>query len=89
LTIYSIGLGDEIDKRKLEKLADETGGRSFFVKNVDELAGIYSAIESELRSQYLIGYQSSNTSGGNSFRNVDLKVNRPGAEAKTIRGYYP
>jgi VWFA-related protein len=88
VTIYTIGLGDDADKRKLEKLSGETGGRSFFLKSVDELAGIYSTIESELRSQYLIAYQSTNTSGGNNFRSVDLKV-KPGLEAKTIRGYYP
>jgi Ca-activated chloride channel family protein len=90
VTIYAIGLGDDPDKRKLEKLSEETGGRAFFLKNVDELAGIYSTIENELRSQYLIAYQSSNTtSGSNTFRSVDLKVNKPGMEAKTIRGYYP
>ncbi len=89
VTIYAIGLGDDVDKRKLSRLSEETGGRAFFLKNVDELAGIYASVEQELRSQYLIAYQSTNTSGGNTFRSVELKVDRPGAEAKTIRGYYP
>ncbi len=88
VTIYAIGLGD-VDKRKLNQLAEETGGRTFFLKNVSELPGIYTQVEQELRSQYLIAYQSTNTSGGNTFRSVDLKVLRPGMEAKTIRGYYP
>jgi len=90
VTIYAIGLGDDPDKRKLEKLSGETGGRAFFLKSIDELPGIYSTIEEELRSQYLIAYQSTNTtSGGNTFRAIDLKVSKPGLEAKTIRGYYP
>jgi VWFA-related protein len=90
VTIYAIGLGDDADKRKLEKISEETGGRAFFLKSVDELAGIYSTIENELRSQYLVAYQSSNTTSGvNTFRAVDLKVNKPGLEPKTIRGYYP
>jgi VWFA-related protein len=89
VTIYSIGLGDDVDKRKLSRLSEETGGRAFFLKNVEELAGIYAGVEQELRSQYLIAYQSTNTSGGNTFRSVELKVDRPGTEAKTIRGYYP
>jgi VWFA-related protein len=88
VTIYAIGLGD-VDKRKLNQLAEETGGRTFFLKNVSELPAIYTQVEQELRSQYLIAYQSTNTSGGNTFRSVDLKVLRPGMEAKTIRGYYP
>ena len=90
VTIYAIGLGDDADKRKLERISEETGGRAFFLKSVDELAGIYSTIESELRSQYLVAYQSSNTtSGSNTFRAIDLKVNKPGLDPKTIRGYYP
>jgi Ca-activated chloride channel family protein len=89
VTIYSIGLGDDVDKRKMSKLAEETGGRSFFLKNVDELAGIYASVEQELRSQYLVAYQSTNTGSANTFRSVELKVDKPGLEAKTIRGYYP
>jgi Ca-activated chloride channel family protein len=89
VAIYTIGLGEKIDKKKLERLAEETGGRSFFLKNVDELAGIYAAVEEELRSKYLIAYQSTNTTGENTFRTIDVKVAQPGTEAKTLRGYYP
>jgi Ca-activated chloride channel family protein len=87
--IYTIGIGKEVDKRKMEKIAEETGGRSFFVKDADGLEGIYATIEKELRSQYLIAYQSGNTTGSNDFRTVELKVSQPGMEAKTMRGYYP
>jgi Ca-activated chloride channel homolog len=89
VAIYPIGLGEELEKRKLEKLAEETGGRAFFLKDASELAGIYAAIQEELRSKYLIAYQSTNTSGSDTFRAVELKVSRPGVEAKTLRGYYP
>jgi VWFA-related protein len=89
VTIYAIGLGDELEKRKLSRLAEETGGSAFFLKSAEELPGIYAIIERELRSQYLIAYQSSNISGGTDFRTVELKVGRPGLEVKTIRGYYP
>ena len=89
VAIYPIGLGEELEKRKLEKLAEETGGRAFFLKDVSELAGIYAAIQEELRSKYLVAYQSTNTAGGDEFRAVELKVSRPGTEVKTMRGYYP
>jgi VWFA-related protein len=92
VTIYAIGLGGDADKRTLSKLSEETGGRPFFIDSVDQLPGIYKAIEEELRSQYLLGYQSTNTSGTGAnagFRAVEVKVDRPGLEAKTIRGYYP
>jgi Ca-activated chloride channel family protein len=88
VTIYAIGLSEEVGRKKLTKLSEETGGRAFFLENVAELSGIYSTIEEELRSKYLIAYQSTNTTGTD-FRTVDLKVSQPGVEAKTIRGYYP
>jgi VWFA-related protein len=89
VTVYAIGLGDEVDKRRLARIAEETGGRAFFPRQANELAGIYAGIEEELRSQVLIAYQSATTRTDPGFRAVDLKVNRPGMEAKTARGYYP
>ena len=91
VTIYSIGLnlasGDA--KRKLARLADETGGRSYFLGDISGLEEIYRAIQVELRSQYLIAYQSTNTAAGDDFRSVELTVDRPGVKVKTITGYYP
>lgn len=89
VTIYAIGLGKDVDKKHLSKIAEETGGRSFWVKSGTELTPIYAEIERELRSQYLVAYQSTNASEENTFRTVELKVARPGVEVKTIRGYYP
>src|SRR5436190_5483022 len=93
VAIYSIGLAfeksDRDAKKQLEKISDETGGRSFFIKDVAELEGIYAQIQAELRSRYLIAYQSNNPATGDTFRTVDLKCTQPGLEAKTIRGYYP
>jgi Ca-activated chloride channel family protein len=89
VTIYTIGLGEDIDKRKLNKLSEETGGRAFFIKSAAELGAIYATIQEDLRSQYLIAYQSTNTSPENNFRAVDVKVDRGGVEVKTLHGYYP
>jgi VWFA-related protein len=89
VTIYAIGLGKDVDKKHLSKIAEETGGRSFWVKSGTELTPIYAEIERELRSQYLVAYQSTNVSDENTFRTVELKVAKPGVEVKTTRGYYP
>ncbi|HEV7505880.1 MAG TPA: VWA domain-containing protein [Thermoanaerobaculia bacterium] len=89
VTVYTIGLGEDVEKAKLKRLSEETGGRAFFPKDAGELPAIYSAIEEELRSQYLIAYQSATLRKDPGFRTVDLKVVKPGLEAKTMRGYYP
>ncbi len=92
VAIYTIGLGEDLEreaKKALEKLAEDTGGRSFFVDEAKELAPIYQSIQEELRSQYLLVYQSTNPKPDKKFRSVEVKVKEPGLEAHTIRGYYP
>jgi Ca-activated chloride channel family protein len=93
VTLYTIGLafgrGDADAKKALERLADETGGRSFQVASASELTAVYTTIEEELRSQYLIVYQSTRSEEDRKFRRVEVDVREPGLEAKTIRGYYP
>lgn len=91
ITIYPIGLrlSDPSARKKLLRLADETGGRGFFLHSVDQLEPAYQAIERELRSQYLIAYQSSNAEGDDAFRRVTLEVDQPGVAVKTLSGYYP
>lgn len=91
VAIYPIGLAlpktDLMVRRELSILANESGGRSFFVDDVTELDAVYAAIESELRSKYLLVYQSSGS--GSDFREVAVKVEGRGLEVKAMRGYYP
>jgi VWFA-related protein len=91
VTIYAVGLqlprGEA--RKQLRALAEETGGRSFFIESTDTLAAIYGQVEEELRSQYLIAYQSANPDASGAFREVSLEVLRKDLEAKTMTGYYP
>ncbi|HEX3555249.1 MAG TPA: VWA domain-containing protein [Thermoanaerobaculia bacterium] len=95
VSIYTVGIElstQEADVRlKLSRLADETGGRVFFISKANEVERIYDIIQNELRSQYLLAYQSSKEKepGPEKFRTVEVKMSRPGLEAKTLRGYYP
>ncbi len=90
VAIYVIGLKlPRKDYGKLAKLAVETGGRSFLVDDASELTAVYDTIQQELRSRYLLAYQSSNTSGRDEFRAIEVELEPSGLEAKTLRGYYP
>jgi Ca-activated chloride channel family protein len=92
VAIYSVGLGlptGEVDSRlRLQRFAAETGGRYFFISDASQLATIYESIEQELRFQYLLAYQSTDSEGEN-FRTVEVRVSQPGLEATTVPGYYP
>ena len=91
VAVYAIGLGRQSGpaKRALSRLAERTGGSSFFISNVGELAGVYGHILGELRSRYLITYQSTNTSGDRRFREVEVHADVPGVSIRTLKGYYP
>jgi Ca-activated chloride channel family protein len=72
----------------LDRLARETGGRSFRITSAAELTPVYREIERELRAQYLIAYQSASPPS-EQFREIDLDVARPGVSLRSVRGYYP
>ena len=92
VTIYVIGLKEAAQRgpRKiLKRFADETGGQAFFVKELSELPAIYQQIQDDLRSQYLIAYQSSSIKDPSQFRKVKVEIKGSGAEVRTLSGYYP
>lgn len=63
VTIYSIGLdvsSMSAAKSRLSELAEETGGRAFFVKKAADLAGVYEVIAEELRTLYQLVFASDN-----------------------------
>jgi len=53
------------------------------------LPPLTARIGEELRSQYLLAYQSSKQGNDGKFRSVEVKLGRPGLEARTVPGYYP
>jgi len=70
------------------KLAEQTGGRSIFVRNEKKLEEAFSQISEELRTQYVLGYYSTNRSKDGKFRKVEIKLKRNDAKALARRGYY-
>lgn len=95
--IYTIGLqpreasalkGFREAEFVLRQLAQETGGRAFFAKQIEELKGVYGQIADELSSQYSMGYASKNPKRDGAFRRIIVQTTRPNATARTKRGYY-
>ena len=79
--IYAIGIGDKrydgIDKKKLDDVAEKTGGRAFYPKKSTDLEAAFQEIEQELRSQYLIAYSSTNKQRDGKFRTLKIEVTNP------------
>jgi Ca-activated chloride channel homolog len=72
----------------MKALAQETGGRSFFPREANELADVYGAIGQELASQYALGYTSNNPRRDGGYRRVVVRiVDREGVQPRTRAGY--
>jgi Ca-activated chloride channel family protein len=91
--LYFIGIGmsffDAAGSNKMKFLAAESGGVAYFIKDVKQLGETYEKLERELRSQYLLAYNSESSRGDRKYRTVDVKVKRPGVTVRTIRGFIP
>ena len=90
--IYAIGIGirtNEIDVRhKLQKLCTETGGTVYHIERAADLRRIYDDIQTELRSQYVLGfYPSISEKNSTKWREIEVKVSE--GKARTVKGYYP
>ncbi len=85
--IYSIDMGRAL----IGDLSDLTGGHSFR-GHADDLQDICEKIAQEIKSQYVIGYASTNRNKDGKYRRVRIKVNTPAGMMKLhIRsrdGYY-
>ena len=73
----------------MKTLAAETGGTAYFIHNEKQLGEAYAQLEKELRSQYFLAYRTESTKKDRGYRTVEVKVDKPGATARTIRGYIP
>lgn len=70
-------------REALNRIAQETGGKAFFPKEVTELPAIVKNIATELRSQYHIGYLSTNPAKDGTWRSVQVVLT--GAAEKQYR----
>jgi VWFA-related protein len=88
--VYSVGLllGLLQGSRFLEKISEETGGRMIKVRKLDELPAAIEKLSRDLRSQYVLGYYSSNTQNDGRYRKVRVIVNQPTVHASWRHGYY-
>ena len=61
-------------KAFLQRIADESGGKTYFPADVSELPDIAKQISGELRTQYSIGYIPTNDRKDGKFRSIKVVV---------------
>lgn len=86
---FGVGGGDSKEgDRILKQLADSTGGRIFYPFKVDDLDAAFRQINQELRSQYNIGYLSSNERRDGSYRRVEITIPDKNLRLNYRKAYY-
>ena len=96
VTIYTVGFDGQriagargVNKGFLKRLANETGGASFFPKGIGDLNRAFTQIQDELHSQYRLAYISSNKNRTGEWRVLQVRIKgRDDLSIRTRQGYY-
>jgi Ca-activated chloride channel family protein len=94
--IYTVGLLTEEEKREarratraLNAIADATGGKSYYPKELADVDGVCQQVARDIRSQYIIEYSPTNPALDGSFRQIKVVANGPNKPVvRTRSGYY-
>jgi VWFA-related protein len=73
----------------LAKYIFATGGQPDSERNLNGIENSYAKIAEEARNQYTLVYASHESIYDSKFRNIEVRVDRPGLEVIAKRGYYP
>ncbi len=76
--------GDKV----LEQISDATGGRAFFPFKMKDIKSSFSAIEDELRSQYVISYHPADFDPDGRFRSIEITSLKKDLQVRARKGYF-
>src|SRR5271165_3233338 len=104
ITVYAIGVGgaamplyDKVAKARipgfgysniLPRYANATGGDVLNEMSKEAIESAYQRITLEARNQYTLGYNTPQKPSS-TFREIEVRVKRPGLEVYAKHGYYP
>ena len=72
----------------LQKMAEATGGRAFFPKNIEDMPVSFQAIQDELRSQYALVYKPADFQDNGAFRTIYLFCLDRRYVVRALKGYF-
>jgi Ca-activated chloride channel family protein len=96
--LYGIGIFDTVfqtpeergGKQLLDSVTEATGGRTFAIKDIQDLPEAANRISLELRNQYVLGFRSSNPARDGKWRKLKVKITPEGMPVHVYskNGYY-
>jgi Ca-activated chloride channel family protein len=88
--VYLISLGSPPDLRQEPsqmrnvKIATETGGKIFYLTDLDDLDRVYDRIGEELRSQYFLAFSTDHALSRKELRDLKVEVRQKGLAVRTL-----
>ena len=82
--------GSKRAKELLQRIAEDSGGRYWFPKDISEMGDIAKQIAKDLRTQYVVSYSPTNPNKDGTFRRVKVEVTSKDKRtliARTRQGY--
>jgi Ca-activated chloride channel homolog len=90
--LFKMSRGSHRGAKILEKLAESTGGKSYFPKSLGDVGETCVQIARDIRNQYTLAYYPTNARKDGSYRTVRVDVTAPDTHTKlsvrTRPGYY-
>ncbi len=89
VAVYTISTNPKgSGNRNLERIAEETGGRSYAPSQISGVANAFNAIQEELRSQYAVSYKAADFQADGRYRTVEVQAQNPkGLHIRNRKGY--
>ena len=92
-TVYAVAIGGIAGislkgERVLRRLAAETGGRTFFPANEDQLQVVHAALADDVQNRYLLTYTPTNQRQDGKWREISVQVAESGYRIDARPGYF-
>jgi len=87
-TIFAVGLGEKVDKPVLERLAEETGGQTYFASDAEGLGAQFRKVVEDLRRRYVVSYTSTNATHDGQWRSVEIRPRMTDYQVSAPSGYF-
>jgi Ca-activated chloride channel family protein len=73
--VYAISMFEK--PKALDRVADETGGRAFWVRKMDDLPDAIQTLNRQMRNEYLLGYSPGAVQNDGKYHRVRIQVRPP------------
>jgi VWFA-related protein len=87
-TVLPIGLGSNVDRAGLERLAGMSGGVADFPADVSQLQAQFARTIENLRRRYIVGYTSTHMARDGSWRGVEIRSRSANHIIRSRSGYF-